>query len=114
VATTPDPARAPALAAAGVDVLVASSIDEALRRLRARGIQSLLLEGGPELAGAFLAGAVVDRLVIFQASVILGAGAKPAFGFAPAAPVTTGRRLAVVDRRSVGADFMTVFAVSAI
>jgi diaminohydroxyphosphoribosylaminopyrimidine deaminase/5-amino-6-(5-phosphoribosylamino)uracil reductase len=114
VATTPDPARAPALAAAGVDVLVAPSIDDALRRLRERGIRSLLLEGGPRLAGAFLAGAMVDRLVIFQAPVILGAGAKPAFGFAPAATVTTGRRLAVIDRRSVGADFMTVFALSAL
>jgi diaminohydroxyphosphoribosylaminopyrimidine deaminase / 5-amino-6-(5-phosphoribosylamino)uracil reductase len=112
VATTPDPTRASALAAAGVTVLAAPTIDDALRGLRERGIRSLLLEGGPELAGAFLARAVVDRLVIFQAPVILGEGAKPAFGFAPTATVTTGRRLAVVDQRSVGTDFMTVFALS--
>jgi diaminohydroxyphosphoribosylaminopyrimidine deaminase / 5-amino-6-(5-phosphoribosylamino)uracil reductase len=112
VATTPEPARARALSAAGVSVLVTSSIEDAMHQLRVRGIRSLLVEGGPELAGACLTSALVDRLVIFQAPVILGAGAKPAFGSAPAATVATGRRLVVVDRRSVGGDLMTVFALS--
>ena len=35
---------------------------EALARLAAEGVQSLLLEGGPTLAAAFLAGGLVDKL----------------------------------------------------
>jgi diaminohydroxyphosphoribosylaminopyrimidine deaminase/5-amino-6-(5-phosphoribosylamino)uracil reductase len=37
-------------------------------------VQSLLLEGGPTLATAFLADGLVDRLLVFVAPVIAGAG----------------------------------------
>uniref|UniRef100_UPI0015EFF120 RibD family protein n=1 Tax=Streptomyces phytophilus TaxID=722715 RepID=UPI0015EFF120 len=35
---------------------------------------SVLLEGGPTLAGAFLAAGLVDRVVCYLAPVLLGAG----------------------------------------
>jgi diaminohydroxyphosphoribosylaminopyrimidine deaminase/5-amino-6-(5-phosphoribosylamino)uracil reductase len=45
-----------------------------LRRLGDEGVQSLLLEGGPTLAGAFLRGGLVDKLLVFVAPVLSGDG----------------------------------------
>ena len=42
-------------------------LDEELRALAAEGVQSLLLEGGPTLATAFLARGLVDKLLLFVA-----------------------------------------------
>ena len=48
-------------------------VDE-LASLAGEGVQSLLLEGGPTLAAAFLAEGVVDRLLVFVAPVLAGGG----------------------------------------
>jgi len=45
-----------------------------LAALHGRGVRSVLLEGGPTLAGAFLAAGVVDKVVGYLAPVLLGAG----------------------------------------
>src|SRR4029079_9499071 len=45
-----------------------------LRALAAEGVQSLLLEGGPTLARAFLEAGLVDKLLLFVAPTISGAG----------------------------------------
>ena len=42
--------------------------------LYARGVRGALLEGGPTLAGAFLAGGLVDEVVGYLAPKLLGAG----------------------------------------
>jgi len=55
----------------GVEQMTAHDVDEALRKLRDRGVMSLMLEGGAGLAASFLAGDNVDRLVIFRAPIIL-------------------------------------------
>jgi diaminohydroxyphosphoribosylaminopyrimidine deaminase / 5-amino-6-(5-phosphoribosylamino)uracil reductase len=66
------------LEAAGIDVIVASGQNEAARvasaldELGARDIQSLLLEGGPHLAGAFFEAGEIDELRIFVAPVLAG------------------------------------------
>ncbi|TBL27049.1 riboflavin biosynthesis protein RibD, partial [Verrucosispora sp. SN26_14.1] len=39
-----------------------------------RGVRAVLLEGGPRLAGAFLAAGLVDRVVGYLAPRLLGAG----------------------------------------
>jgi diaminohydroxyphosphoribosylaminopyrimidine deaminase / 5-amino-6-(5-phosphoribosylamino)uracil reductase len=49
-------------------------LEEELRALAAEGVQSLLLEGGPTLATAFLRAGLVDKLLVFVAPVISGAG----------------------------------------
>src|SRR6476659_7049930 len=49
-------------------------LDEELRALAADGVQSLLLEGGPTLATAFLAAGLVDKLLLFVAPVLAGDG----------------------------------------
>ena len=49
-------------------------LDEELRALAEEGVQSLLLEGGPTLAGAFLRAGLVDKLLVFVAPVLSGQG----------------------------------------
>ena len=63
---------------AGADVIVATGQNEparirsALDQLGAAGISSVLLEGGPRLAGSFLDAGEVDELRLFIAPVVLG------------------------------------------
>lgn len=66
------------LEAVGADVIVAPGENEAARvvsalnELGARSIQSLLLEGGPHLAGAFFEAGEVDYMTTFLAPLVLG------------------------------------------
>ncbi|HLH14558.1 MAG TPA: bifunctional diaminohydroxyphosphoribosylaminopyrimidine deaminase/5-amino-6-(5-phosphoribosylamino)uracil reductase RibD [Solirubrobacteraceae bacterium] len=70
-----------ALEAAGVHVLVATGENEparvrsALDQLGAQGVASVLLEGGPHLAGAFLDAGEIDELRLFLAPLLLGGSA---------------------------------------
>lgn len=67
-----------ALETAGVEVIVATGANEpgrvrsALDQLGADGVTSVLLEGGPRLAGAFLDAGEIDELRFFVAPVLLG------------------------------------------
>ena len=67
-----------ALATHGADVVVATGENEtarvrsALDQLGASGIGSILLEGGPHLAGAFLDAGEVDEMRLFLAPRVLG------------------------------------------
>jgi diaminohydroxyphosphoribosylaminopyrimidine deaminase / 5-amino-6-(5-phosphoribosylamino)uracil reductase len=49
-------------------------LEEELRALADEGVQSLLLEGGPTLAAAFLRDDLVDEVVLFVAPLIAGSG----------------------------------------
>jgi diaminohydroxyphosphoribosylaminopyrimidine deaminase / 5-amino-6-(5-phosphoribosylamino)uracil reductase len=49
-------------------------LDDELRTLAAEGVQSLLLEGGPTLATAFVGAGLVDKLLLFVAPVVAGEG----------------------------------------
>jgi diaminohydroxyphosphoribosylaminopyrimidine deaminase/5-amino-6-(5-phosphoribosylamino)uracil reductase len=49
-------------------------LEEELRSLAAEGVQSLLLEGGPTLATAFVEAGLVDKLLLFIAPVLAGDG----------------------------------------
>jgi diaminohydroxyphosphoribosylaminopyrimidine deaminase/5-amino-6-(5-phosphoribosylamino)uracil reductase len=71
-----------------------------LRALAAEGVQSLLLEGGPTLATAFLVAGLVDKLMLFVAPVVSGDG--PRFiGELPAAFQVHGLRA-----RAIGGDVL--------
>jgi diaminohydroxyphosphoribosylaminopyrimidine deaminase / 5-amino-6-(5-phosphoribosylamino)uracil reductase len=54
-----------------------SAPSDELRALAAEGVQSLLLEGGPRIAEQFLRAELVDKLLLFFAPALAGAG--PAF-----------------------------------
>ena len=57
-------------------------LDEELRSLAVEGVQSLLLEGGPTLATAFIGAGLVDKLLLFVAPVLAGAGPQVLGNFA--------------------------------
>ncbi len=105
------PHRLDGLAGHGVSLLAATGLAEALEALRGRGIRHLFLEGGATLGSAFLADRLVDHLIIFQASCILGAGALPAFVGLPGREADEAPRLRVLERRQYGDDLMTRYAV---
>ena len=50
-------------------------LEEELRELAEEGVQSLLLEGGATLATSFLESDLVDKLLVFVAPTLAGAGA---------------------------------------
>jgi diaminohydroxyphosphoribosylaminopyrimidine deaminase/5-amino-6-(5-phosphoribosylamino)uracil reductase len=56
--------------------LLSGPLEEELRRLAKEGVQSLLLEGGPTLATAFVRAELVDKLLLFVAPRLSGAGPR--------------------------------------
>ncbi len=84
-----DGAAVEALQQAGAEVLTTGSGEperrfvEALGLLGARGIGSVLLEGGPALAATALASGEVDRFELFVAPLILGGGRPAVSGTGP-------------------------------
>ena len=76
-------ARAIALQKAGVELMRVKrarggvDISEVLRELGRREIQNVMIEAGTKINSAALLAHVVDKLVIFGADKIAGAGAKP-------------------------------------
>jgi diaminohydroxyphosphoribosylaminopyrimidine deaminase / 5-amino-6-(5-phosphoribosylamino)uracil reductase len=75
-------------------------LEEELRALAAEGVQALLLEGGPALAAAFLRADAVDKLLLFVAPTIGGAG--PVFQPDLSEPV----RLSGLRAEQVGEDVL--------
>jgi diaminohydroxyphosphoribosylaminopyrimidine deaminase/5-amino-6-(5-phosphoribosylamino)uracil reductase len=71
-----------------------------LAALAADGVQSLLLEGGPTLAAAFLEQGLVDKVLVFVAPTLSGEGAGMLAGLP--GPV----KLTRLEARAVGADVL--------
>jgi diaminohydroxyphosphoribosylaminopyrimidine deaminase/5-amino-6-(5-phosphoribosylamino)uracil reductase len=108
VSPAADPGRVKRLEAAGVTVLRAGSTEEALASLRDRGIGSLLVEGGGQLAGALIGSGVVDRYYWLQAPLWLGEDAVPALAGLPPRRLDQAERWRVVERRALGEDTLLV------
>jgi diaminohydroxyphosphoribosylaminopyrimidine deaminase/5-amino-6-(5-phosphoribosylamino)uracil reductase len=110
VVTAPDAAHGPPLRELGVEVLESASLEDALRALQKRGVDSMLCEGGATLAGALLSGGLVDRLVIFQAPTLLGPGAIGAFKFPAGDAALAMPSWQIVEQTRLEDDVMTVYA----
>ena len=80
--------------------LVSGPLEDELGRLGGEGVQSLLLEGGPTVASSFLAADLVDKLLLFVAPVLAGAGP------AVVAELPEPRRLSRLTVRPVGDDLL--------
>ena len=65
--------------------LLAGPLEDELRRLAGESVQSLLLEGGPTLAGAFLRAGLIDKLVLFVAPRLVGGDDAPPLFAGPGA-----------------------------
>ena len=96
-----------ALIAAGVDVRETKSLSAALATLREDAVESVLVEGGGQLAGALLAEDLVDRLYWVQSPLWLGDGVPAVTGL-PGTPLELAPRWRVVERRALGEDTLLV------
>lgn len=76
------------------------SLEAELSAMAGEGVQSLLLEGGPTLAGGFLREDLVDKLEVFVAPTIAGAGLV----FAPQLPAPVALRR--LHAEQVGEDVL--------
>ncbi len=104
-------ARLPAdLAKAGVEAIRARGLDDALSKLKARGITSILVEGGAGLAASFLGEGSVDRLVIFQAPIVFGAGSLNAFSGVASHDLAHAPRFHAIRTERFGDDVMTIYS----
>jgi diaminohydroxyphosphoribosylaminopyrimidine deaminase / 5-amino-6-(5-phosphoribosylamino)uracil reductase len=72
--------------AAGLD------LDLLLKALSERGVRAMLLEGGPTLAGSFLAAGLIDRVVAYIAPVLIGGGGRPALAGPGALNIADAKR----------------------
>ncbi len=99
----------PELESLGVEALRADDVGDALRKLRARGLASIMVEGGAGLAASFLAGGYVDRLVIFRAPIVLGRGALGAFSGVASLEIEHALRFDLLEVRGVGNDVMATY-----
>jgi diaminohydroxyphosphoribosylaminopyrimidine deaminase/5-amino-6-(5-phosphoribosylamino)uracil reductase len=104
--------RVASLEECGVRVITAASVEAGLESLRREGVRSVLVEGGARVAGTLLERALVDRLIIFQSPIVLGAGALDAFAHAPGMSLADVTRYPVVEQRTFGDDTMTVYALN--
>lgn len=78
-----------------------------IEELGRRGLQSLLLEGGPRVHGSFMDAGLVDEVVAFIAPMIIGGSAAPAaFSGLGADTLEHAARLDSVIATPVGADLM--------
>lgn len=75
-------------------------LGDELSALARDGVQSLLLEGGPTLATAFLEADLVDKLLVFVAPTLAGAGPRLLGDLAGP------RRLSRLEARPVGEDVL--------
>jgi diaminohydroxyphosphoribosylaminopyrimidine deaminase/5-amino-6-(5-phosphoribosylamino)uracil reductase len=107
-ASDADAGRLRRLESAGVTVLRADSLEQALTSLRGLGIGSMLVEGGGQLAGALLRAGLVDRYYWLQSPLWLGGDGVPALAGLPARSLEQAERWRVVERRSLGEDTLLV------
>lgn len=75
-----------------------------LLELAARGVNEVLVEAGPRLAGAFAQQGLVDEYQIFVAGKFLGSSARPLLDW-PLAQMSEAPLLKIIEMRAVGDDW---------
>jgi diaminohydroxyphosphoribosylaminopyrimidine deaminase/5-amino-6-(5-phosphoribosylamino)uracil reductase len=113
-------ARKKALEAAGAEVWTVPpdqqgrvDVPSVLSRLGGRGIQSVLVEGGPTVHGAFWDQGLVDEALFFYAALVIGGtDAQPAIGGSGADTLAAAARLTWVRHRKLGDDWLVQGLVS--
>jgi diaminohydroxyphosphoribosylaminopyrimidine deaminase/5-amino-6-(5-phosphoribosylamino)uracil reductase len=102
-----------ALEAIGADVVVATGENEparirsALDQLGAAGVTSILLEGGPHLAGSFLDAGEVDEIALFLAPVVLGgSSARDPLEGEGVERIAEATRALAMDAERIGDDLL--------
>ncbi|UPU34810.1 bifunctional diaminohydroxyphosphoribosylaminopyrimidine deaminase/5-amino-6-(5-phosphoribosylamino)uracil reductase RibD [Geomonas paludis] len=107
-----DTAGIEAVVAHGVEVLVCKEkegrvdLDDLLTKLGERGVQSILLEGGHHLAGAFVRGGLIDHCMLFLAPKLVGGAGTGLFAGEGVHLMADAIRLEDVKVKRVGVDLL--------
>jgi diaminohydroxyphosphoribosylaminopyrimidine deaminase/5-amino-6-(5-phosphoribosylamino)uracil reductase len=110
VSTTDDESRRRALEAAGAEVIqlprrgLGIDLERLMEMLAQRGINEVLIESGPTLAGAAVAAGVVDQLTIYAAPILMGSDARGLLNLPALTEMKHRIDLEIEDLRMVGAD----------
>jgi diaminohydroxyphosphoribosylaminopyrimidine deaminase/5-amino-6-(5-phosphoribosylamino)uracil reductase len=103
------PRRARVLAGAAQSLVLSGGtgprgVRRALATLARSGVQSLLVEGGAKIHGAFIAAGLVDRVALFIAPRLAGGGVPVSTG--AGLPLENALRLGPLTVRAVGEDLL--------
>jgi diaminohydroxyphosphoribosylaminopyrimidine deaminase / 5-amino-6-(5-phosphoribosylamino)uracil reductase len=104
--------RTDALKRAGAELVIADGdpparVEAALAELGRRDVTSILLEGGPTLAGSFFDAGEVDAMRLFVAPLVIGGrGARPLIEGRGAAGIESAQRALATDWERVGDDLL--------
>ena len=108
---TSEPQIDPALTQLNVNLFPAEShsgqlaLPEILEDMAARGLSSLMVEGGPEVATSFLDADLVDEIHLFQGKGTIGDGGV----LSPITNDSVPNTFAVARRLELGDDSLTIF-----
>jgi len=108
VSNSNDAAKIAQLKVAGVDVAQtdARNLTAVLEELRKRDLQSVLVEGGTEVAGAFCDAKLIDKLTFIVAPIVIGGHAAPlAIGGNGASSLENALKLRNLEVIKHGRDF---------
>jgi diaminohydroxyphosphoribosylaminopyrimidine deaminase/5-amino-6-(5-phosphoribosylamino)uracil reductase len=96
---------------AGVEVVPLATTDPAsiLAALGQRGLTRVLIEGGAQIAAAFLQAKVVDRLIWMRASGILGGDALAAIADLGLDQLSAMQRFQLCSAQLLGADYLETY-----
>jgi diaminohydroxyphosphoribosylaminopyrimidine deaminase/5-amino-6-(5-phosphoribosylamino)uracil reductase len=95
---------------AGVTVLQVAELDgrvdarAAVEALGAAGWESVMIEGGGQVAASFLSAGLVDKLEWFRAPIVLGGDGRPAVAALALETLTDAPRFRRVSAQPVGDD----------
>jgi diaminohydroxyphosphoribosylaminopyrimidine deaminase/5-amino-6-(5-phosphoribosylamino)uracil reductase len=78
-----------------------------LVELASRGVNDVLVEAGPKLAGAFIRLGLVDEFQIFVAGKFMGSSARPLLDL-PMAQMSEALELKIIEMRAVGNDWRVI------
>jgi diaminohydroxyphosphoribosylaminopyrimidine deaminase/5-amino-6-(5-phosphoribosylamino)uracil reductase len=95
---------------AGVQLITAADLESGLRAVREAGIESIVCEGGAELAASLLEADLVDRLTLFYAPLLLGPTGIAGFGAISSPHIAEVRRWRPLRTATFGADTLISLA----
>jgi diaminohydroxyphosphoribosylaminopyrimidine deaminase/5-amino-6-(5-phosphoribosylamino)uracil reductase len=80
------------------------SLPELLNSAQRAGVSSLMVEGGGQLAAAFMRAGLVDRIEWFRAPIVLGGDARPCLGGLALANLASAPTYERTGVREIGPD----------
>lgn len=83
---------------------------ELLRRCEVEGIANLMVEGGGQVAAAFLRAGLVDRLEWFRAPILIGGDGLPAIATLGLSDLATASRWKLKNVERLGGDMLESYA----